>query len=153
MESSDLEGDGFFGRHLLYVPTGADDPNVVFGSGFDQAAFFAWAAEQGLGAGFVDRNGTHAKWTTRFDLRVDQEFPLFGEFRGRAFMYIYNLGNLLNDDWGEVWDSQFFNQQVVNASVNSSGQFVYERFRERDINYFSQQRSLWEIRVGLEINF
>jgi hypothetical protein len=153
MESSDLEGDGFFGRHLLYVPTGADDPNVVFGSGFNQAAFFEWAASQGLGAGFVDRNGTHAKWTTRFDLRVDQEFPLFGDFRGRAFMYIYNLGNLLNDDWGEVWDSQFFNQQVVNASVNSSGQFVYESFRERDINYFSQQRSLWEIRVGLEINF
>jgi hypothetical protein len=68
-------------------------------------------------------------------------------------MMIYNLTNLLNDDWGEVWDNQFFNQQVVYGEVNSQGQFVYERFRDRDINYFRQQRSLWEIRFGIEINF
>ncbi len=30
MNGGDLEGDGFFGRHLLYVPTGPSDPNVVF---------------------------------------------------------------------------------------------------------------------------
>jgi outer membrane receptor for ferrienterochelin and colicin len=153
MFSDALEGDGFFGRHLLYVPDGAEDPNVVFDPSFDQEAFFAWVEKQGLNSGFQKRNGKHAKWTTRFDLRVDQEFPLFGAFRGRAFMYIYNLGNLINDNWGEVWDSQFFNQQVIYGDVDDSGRFVYESFRERDINYFRQQRSLWEIRVGVEINF
>jgi len=34
--SGTLEGDGFFGRHLLYVPTGPTDPNVIFDPGFDQ---------------------------------------------------------------------------------------------------------------------
>jgi hypothetical protein len=126
---------------------------VVFDPSFDQEAFFAWVEKQGLNPGFQKRNGKHAKWTTRFDLRVDQEFPLFGAFRGRAFMYIYNLGNLINDNWGEVWDSQFFNQQVIYGDVDDRGRFVYESFRERDINYFRQQRSLWEIRVGVEINF
>ena len=40
MSGSDLEGDGFFGRHLLYVPTGPSDPNVQYAPGFDQAEFF-----------------------------------------------------------------------------------------------------------------
>ena len=30
MARNNLEGDGYYGRHLLYVPTGPDDPNVVF---------------------------------------------------------------------------------------------------------------------------
>ena len=30
MDSGDFEGDGFNGRHLLYVPTGPTDPNVNF---------------------------------------------------------------------------------------------------------------------------
>jgi hypothetical protein len=153
MFSGALEGDGFFGRHLLYVPDGTGDPNVVFAPGFDQDAFFAFVKKNGMKPGFQQRNDFHAKWTTRFDLRVDQEFPLFGEFRGRAFMYVYNLGNLINDDWGEVWDGQFFSQQVINGNVNDQGQFVYESFRERNVNYFRQQRSLWEIRMGVEINF
>lgn len=153
MFSDALEGDGFFGRHLLYVPTGADDPNVVFAPGFDQEQFFSFVKAYGMAPGFQARNDIHARWTTRFDLRVDQELPLFGDFRGRLYMMIYNLGNMLNDDWGNVWDAQFFSQEVVRGDVNSEGQFVFERFRWRDIDYLRQQRSLWEVRVGLEINF
>ena len=153
MFSGALEGDGFFGRHLLYVPDGASDPNVVFDPDFDQEAFFAFVEQKGLKTGFQERNNTHSKWTTRFDLRIDQEFPIFSRLRGRAFMYVYNLGNLINDEWGEVWDGQFFPQQVVYGDVNENGQFEYESFRERDVSYFRQQRSLWEIRLGVEINF
>jgi len=56
MNSGDLEGDGFFGRHLLYIPAGPTDPNVVFGPDFDQEAFFAWVADKGL-AGTVHAQG------------------------------------------------------------------------------------------------
>ena len=153
MFSDPLEGDGFFGRHLLYVPDGAEDQFVVFGPDFDQEAFFEFVEQKGLKPGLQRRNNTHAKWTTRFDLRIDQEFPIWGRLRGRAFMNIYNLGNLINDNWGEVVDAQFFAQQVVYGDLNEQGQFVYESFRERDINYLRQQRSLWEIRLGIELNF
>ncbi|MDX1569012.1 MAG: carboxypeptidase regulatory-like domain-containing protein [Xanthomonadales bacterium] len=154
MGSNDLEGDGFFGRHLLYVPTGPEDDNVVFEEGFDQTAFFDWVARNGLAPGFVERNGRHADWSTRFDFRIDQEIPTFiDDTRGRLFMKIYNLGNLLNDDWGLVTDAQFFSVQVVNSGVNDLGQFVYERFRDRSINDVLENRSLWDVLIGVEIDF
>ncbi|NND45751.1 MAG: TonB-dependent receptor [Xanthomonadales bacterium] len=153
MGSGDLEGDGFFGRHLLYVPDPSGDPNVVYAPGFDQAAFNQFVQQEGLEPGFSSRNGQHAKWTTRFDFRIDQELPFFGDARGKLFLKVYNLGNLLNDKWGLVNDAQFFSVQVVNSSVNSQGQYVFERFNNRTIEDLLENRSLYEIVVGLEFNF
>ena len=155
MGSQDQEGDGYYGRHLLYVPTGADDPAVVFGSGFDTEAFFNWVSKNELTRGeMTERNGQHAKWSTRFDLRIDQELPTFiGKSRARLYAKIYNLGNLLNDEWGHVNDAQFFSVQVVNSGINDQGLLEFERFSDRSINYLLENRSLWDVRIGLEINF
>ena len=68
-------------------------------------------------------------------------------------MKIYNLGNLLNDKWGHVNDAQFFSQQVVNNSVNDAGQYVYTNFNGGSVNYLQRNRSLWDIRFGLQIDF
>ena len=154
MGSGDLEGDGFFGRHLLYVPTGASDPNVVFDPGFDQAAFFAFVDREDLGAGFTRRNETHAKWSNRFDLRIDQELPTFTDLASaRLFVKIYNLGNLISDKYGTVNDAQFFSVQVVESDVNSAGQFVYEEFNSGTIDDVLEIRSLWALRVGIDVTF
>lgn len=155
MGSSDLEGYGRYGRHLLYVPTGLDDSNVIFGEDFDSEAFFAWADENGLTAGsFVQRNGANADWTTRFDLRVDQDLPTFFEgAEAKVYFKLYNLGNFLNDEWGLVTDAQFFSQQVVDSTVNESGQFVYEEFNDRDVNNVIEAFSVWQARLGIEISF
>jgi len=153
MNSGDLEGDGFFGRHLLYIPAGPTDPNVVFGPDFDQEAFFAWVADKGLAPGFTERNGYNTGWSTRFDLRVSQDISLPAGFRGRAYLKIYNLGNLLNDDWGEIVDAQFFTPEIVAASVDGQGRFVYEEFSDRSIERTYINRSLWEARIGVDIKF
>ncbi len=154
MSSSDQEADQRFGRHLLYVPTGASDPNVVFNPSFDQAAFFAWVEREGLNSGLQARNDFHADWSNRLDLRISQELPTFIEgTNGLFFLKIYNVGNLLNDSWGEVNDAEFFSQQVVTNSINASGQFVFERFSDRDVNDLKETRSLWEVRAGLEFRF
>ena len=153
MNSGDLEGDGFFGRHLLYVPDGPTDPNVVFDPEFDQAAFFAWAAEQGLGPGFTERNGYNTGWSSRIDLRISQEIPLPADFIGRVYFKVYNLGNMLNDDWGEIVDAQFFTPEIVGASVDDQGRFVFESFSDRSIERTYVNRSLWEARLGFDIKF
>lgn len=153
MSGSDLEGDGFFGRHLLYVPTGADDPNVVIDPGFDLVAFNAFVAQEGLPTGIQERNAQHADWSTRFDIRIDQELPFFFGAKSKIFLKIYNIGNLINDSWGHVNDAQFFSVQVLNSSINDAGQYVFERFNDRTINNLLENRSLWDIRVGLEFNF
>ena len=153
MSGGDLEGDGFFGRHLLYVPTGPSDPNVVYDAGFDQSAFNQWVSDNGLAPGFQERNAQHASWSNRFDLRVSQDIPLPGDFVGRLYLKVYNFGNLLNDDWGKITDAVFFTPQVVNASVDGQGRFVFESFRERAIEETVVNRSLWEARIGIDIKF
>ena len=154
MGSGDLEGDGFFGRHLLYVPTGIDDPLVVFGPDFDTDAFFAWADRKDLSAGYVRRNEKHAAWSTRWDLRVDQELPTFIDgTSAKAYVKIYNLGNLLNDEWGHVNDAEFFSVQAVDSSLDDQGRYVYEEFEGGSLNDLREERSLWEVRLGVEFNF
>jgi outer membrane receptor for ferrienterochelin and colicin len=153
MNSNDLEGDGFFGRHLLYIPDGPTDPNVVFGPEFDQEAFFAWAAERGLGPGFTERNGYNTGWSNRFDLRISQEIPLPAGLLGRVYFKVYNLGNMLNDDWGKIVDAQFFTPEIVDASVDDQGRFVFEDFSDRSIERTYVNRSLWEARLGFDIKF
>ena len=69
-------------RNLLYIPDGPGDPNVMFDSGFDQDAFFAWTKNKDLdkyGGGIAKRNTLSGKWWTKFDLRISQEFPGFSE--------------------------------------------------------------------------
>ncbi len=152
MSSADLEGDGFYGRHLLYVP-GANDPNVVPGPDFDLAAFSAFVEREGYGAGFVDRNANHADWSSRLDLRIDQQLPLFFGARARGWIKIYNVLNMIDDELGLQYDGQFFSQQVVDSWLNDRGQYVFERFRDRNVTDLLEQRSLWELRVGIQFEF
>ncbi|MCP4200852.1 MAG: TonB-dependent receptor [bacterium] len=156
MNGGDLEGDGFFGRHLLYVPTGTDDPNVVFADSFQTQEFFDWVQRQGFGPGFLPRNGTHTRWSNRVDIGVHQDFALgFARVNGRAFVKIYNFGNFLNDDWGKVYDAFFFTPEVVDTDVNAAGQYVFTDFNESNatIDNLLEFRSLWEMRWGVEIRF
>ena len=101
----------------------------------------------------------NADWSTRVDLRIDQEFPLFVEnLKGRVFMKIYNLGNLLNDDWGRQYDAPFASIRVVDGDYDPSGNggvgvFNYDEFNPGDPTDLQTFRSLWEIRMGIEINF
>jgi len=155
MGSGDLEAGGFFGRHLLYVPSGPNDPNVIFDPGFESAEFFDWVSREGLSPGLQSRNEHHARWSSRVDFRLDQELPTFvGDTRARLFMKVYNLGNLLNDDWGKVTDAQFFSVQVVDSSVDPvTGQYIFESFEEASVNDVLESRSLWEVRFGIELSF
>lgn len=155
MNGTGLEDYGANRRHLLYVPTDVNDPNVVFDPGFETLAFFAFIEGEGLSPGFQERNAHHAKYSTRFDVRIDQELPTFVEgTRARAFMKIYNIGNLISDSLGEIWDAQFYSVDIVDDSyVNAAGQFVYVSFSDGNINDFRQENSLWEIRLGIDISF
>jgi hypothetical protein len=138
----------------LYVPTGPDDPNVIFADGFDQSGFFSFVQANGLAPGFVSRNSVESKHNSRLDLRIDQEIPLyFDGLKARAFMKIYNFSNMLNDDWGRQHDDPFFSAGVVDIEVDDSGAFVFNTFDPSDTTDLETFASLWEIRMGLEVNF
>jgi len=158
MRKNNFEGDGYYGRHLLYVPTGMSDPNVVFGSSFDTEAFFNWIDQKGLKAGMQKRNAQHAKWSTRFDLYFSQEIPTFiGDTRAKFYIKVYNLGNLINDEWGIVNDAEFFSVAAVAAEWVDEGpdygKYKYNTFYGGDVSRVLENRSLWDVRMGIEFNF
>ncbi|MFQ5982597.1 MAG: TonB-dependent receptor, partial [Woeseiaceae bacterium] len=160
-----LEGAGpRSGRFLLYVPTGPSDPNVIFDPGFDQDAFFAFVQRAGLPPGIQARNAQHAPWSNRLDVRIDQEIPTFFEgTRGRLFIKVYNFGNFLSREWGNIVDAQFFSREIVTGDMESvpAGEdpltyprrYIFEDFRARDIAELRENRSLWEARLGIDIYF
>ena len=108
----------------------------------------------GLAPGFVSRNHLESKHNSRLDLRIDQEIPLFfSDLKARAFMKIYNFSNLLNDDWGRQYDDPFFSAGVVDIDVDDSGAYIFNTFDPSDTTDLERFASLWEIRMGLEVNF
>lgn len=154
-------GDYAYDRQLLYVPTGMDDPNVVFGPDFNSDAFFDFVSDAGLdkyAGGIAPRNAFYSDWWTKVDFRVEQELPAFHEtHRLKAFVVVNNLTNLINDDWGVMYQAGFPQAtQVVDMElIGESGNYQYQ-FNE----YFApagQSReadpSLWEVRIGVKYDF
>lgn len=156
LDSEDLLSEGRNRQSLLYVPDGMSDQNVVYDPNFPQAEFFDWISKRKLKGGtFVGRNSISTRTSWRFDLRIDQEIPLGVEdLKARAFVKIYNFSNMLNDDWGRQYDSQFFSRDVVDVDgLTATGQYIYEDFSARDVSDLQTFSSLWEMRLGIDINF
>jgi outer membrane receptor for ferrienterochelin and colicin len=143
-------------RSLLYMPDGASDPNVVFDPGFDQDAFFAWANKNDLtkyGGGIVNRNKLSSDWWTKFDLRISQEIPGFGQNQKASIYFtIENLGNLLNDDWGVLYERSFPRAAPVVEASLVNDQYVFEQFIPQSQSR-STRASLWKMRIGFQYNF
>lgn len=157
-DSGFMFGDstGWVSRHLLYVPSGADDPNVVFGEDFDTEAFFAWVDSEDLDrGGITERNELNSDWWTKFDFRIDQELPGFRpDDRARAYFVVANLGNLLNDDWGVMHQTGFPRYQAaVSASVDDQGRYVFEEFLDPAGQTRVSEPSFWHARLGISYQF
>lgn len=149
---------GFIDRPLLYIPTGASDPNVTFGAGFNQNAFFDFVQTSGLGeyaGGIAPRNAFFSAYWTKFDLRLEQQLPGFMDgHHSSLFVVVENLGNLIRDDWGVLYESSFPRyQSVVDASIDGSGNYVYNEFFSPTSQSRATDASLWEVRIGLRYDF
>ena len=140
-------------RGLVYIPE-VNDAGVVYGSGFDQAAFDDFIVAEGLTRGAIlGRNSFNAEWWSKVDIRISQELPGFVEgHKASAFFVIENFTNMLNDDWGVLRQGSFVGEQIVNAHINDAGQYVYESFNAPETSYV-RGPSLWEVRVGVKYSF
>jgi hypothetical protein len=88
------------------------------------------------------RNAQDGSDYTKADLRITQEFPGFADgHRGSAFIVIDNLTNLINSEWGVMYQAQF--PYGVTLSDLAAGN------AEARIG----DASLWEIRIGLDYRF
>ncbi len=173
--------EGPFDNNPLYLPSGPNDPNVVFASGFDQQGFFNFI---GGGSGSIEEPFSRtASWNTLVDLRLQQELPLFGDrASAKLYMNIDNVLNLLNSDWGVFQDGPSNGQSaiveadlVTAADVAANGidgatalegdaartacftagacVYRYNEFDDRTINFIDSEDSVYRIRFGIKIDF
>lgn len=172
--SGDTFGDGLDNRHLLYMPTGASDPNVIFAPAFNTAAFFQTASALGLDkyAGqIVPRNDFQSDWYSQWDLRFEQEIPsVFKDHVAKAFVIIDNVGNLINSDWGVINQAGFpgsvalvdLNESVgcaqcaAGSRLGPNGELIFTGFNAVTPDSIQSplvKPSLWSIRFGVKYEF
>jgi hypothetical protein len=159
---------GVFGadnRHLLYVPTGTNDPLVVGDAATLTAldAFINRTPLQNHRGSIAPKNIGRSPDFMKVDLRVQQTIPAFGLGRLRLFADMENVLNFIDSDWGALRQVSFpYNATIVDvACVTAAGgtpaagtcpAYRYTNFREPTVNTFTNV-SLWAVRVGARIEF
>jgi hypothetical protein len=163
-------------RYLLYVPTGINDPKVVFDTAANAAAFDAYVNATGLDkyrGKVAPRNAFNSKWFTKIDLHFSQEVPTgLGDSRVTLFADIENFTNLLNKKWGQIREYGFpytvspvqvtcvASAATPTAPANPCAQYRYTPNQTgaggsfaapTDTVYATQ--SLYSIRVGVRFSF
>lgn len=172
-----FKGNGVWGdsssgedNALVYLPTGADDPNLSPSSDMGAAAdLAAWAATQDCAKDHlgrtIERNTCSGSWYYDMDLSFSQELPgparLFGysEDRIRLYMTIDNFLNLLDGSWNVQRRRDYSGLQDVASStgVDAQGRYIITGFNGADaiaedelINFSS---SAWRIKFGVSYDF
>jgi hypothetical protein len=127
--TSGTPADNLFGQtgaaayrsdQLLYVPktdstgnvTATSDPIIKYGAGFNVAQFNAFLHQSGLikyEGSIAPRNAFNSAPVTTADLHFEQEFPSFFPKAGKlsAYLNIINLPNLLDKNWGLIYQTGF----------------------------------------------
>ncbi|MBY6212404.1 TonB-dependent receptor [Microbulbifer agarilyticus] len=147
--------------YLAYIPSGADDPLVDFESGLSYAEIMEMARAVGVAGsagGFVEKYSDNMPWVTTMDLAISQEVPGFmAEHRGLVYLTIDNFANLLNEDWGKVYDIQYPQQKLFAFDINDQGQYVYDEpfggLESRNFSRFEAAESTWRVKLGLKYDF
>ena len=149
--------------HLLYVPTGPNDPlfaSTSFGGDAAmQQEFFNYIANSELAqyaGGIAPRNGDNSRWQTMVDVRIKQELPAFDpEHRLMLTLDIENFGNLLNSDWGRVERTRYEYERAVVSAAIVGNQYEYFDLNNEDRiqNLEVLSQSVWQIQLGLKYDF
>lgn len=148
-------------RQLLYVPKDASD--VLFAGGLTWAAVDQYISANGLDAyrgSIAPRNAFKSPWTTSADLRLAQQFPVWGKVRGAVILDIVNLTNLINNDWGRVDQIAFpYVTPALDASIDTAtGKYVYrpvvgQTAPVAPFRTLYALPSVWRMQLGVRLEF
>jgi hypothetical protein len=154
---------------LVYLPTGAGDPNVSPLS--DAAAVQAladWASSYDCASDYVGRsiarNTCSGEWYYDMDVSFSQEIPGPGRFFGRddsikLFATMDNFLNFLDSDWNVQRRRDFSGLQNVALveGVDDQGRYIITDFRGADEiandQFVNVSSSVWRLKVGISYDF
>lgn len=165
--SNDMNGDSRSYNDLFYVPSGPGDVIFSGGEAMEQS-FFEWLSRnpelQRYAGGVAPQNSGRASWVNTFDIRITQELPgFFKGHKSEIWLDIFNVGNLLNKDWGEIYDYGFYADQGVARFVGvdqTTGKYIYNftnptsaSYANADADGFNTGVSQWSLQLGFRYKF
>ena len=169
--ANDLNGDGFAGNDLMYIPSAPGSGEVVFAGGAADEARF-WAVVEAnpelrkAKGGVVKRNGSFSPYVNTFDLRISQQLPgLLAQHKGVITFDVLNVGNLLNKQWGRTDEVGFNNLTgegggatrnfVAYKGLDSAGKYIYSTLATTEDLTTRQAKgeSQWAVQVTLRYEF
>ncbi|GAA4817422.1 Oar protein [Marinicella pacifica] len=147
----DINGDGIRDNDLFYVPL----PGEYILADSSESGFEEFLQSSGLAAyrgGIAPRNGFKTPRVNLWDLNVSQELPAWGPVRATLFFNIKNLGNLLNSDWGKVYNASFDGESI--ASIVGIEDGVYElSFAGAPRFFTARSQSQWRAQLGFRLDW
>lgn len=170
---NDANGDNRTANDLFYVPSGPGD--VLFGNlvgnrftpdAAMEASFFEWLAANPDLAKYAGSstpaNGFRSGWINTFDVRISQELPGFMKgHKSEIWVDIQNIGNMINKDWGNIYDYGFFaDSRVATLQGIYDGKYVYNyrgadtpTIANADADGFDVGVSQWSVQLGFRYQF
>jgi len=162
-KDNDLGDQGSFDdseAYLPYIPTGADDPNVVLKgiSWDDLSGYLDQAGLTKYAGSFAPKGSATAPWKTRMDLTITQELPGFMEgHKGEFFVSIRNLLNMINIKSGQSLRVKYGDKIIVDYDIDDQGRYVYQAphsgFDVSNWDTFDADKSTWSIKAGVRYKF
>jgi outer membrane receptor for ferrienterochelin and colicin len=162
--NGDVNGDGFTQNDLIYVPTNASEIN--FAGTATVSAAQSWQnldkfiesvdclrSQRGQ---ILRRNSCRLPWSSRVDVKFQQNVSLMGGRTAQFTVDVVNFGNLLNRDWGRQYfisnQSDLLLAPTAAAPVN--GRKTYSAFNGRVSPFsISDLDSRYQIQLGLRLGF
>ncbi|MCH8067883.1 MAG: TonB-dependent receptor [Candidatus Marinimicrobia bacterium] len=154
--SGDVNGDGYGGNDLIYIPKDENDINLSDPS--DWAALNAFIKQDPYlsknRGKIAERNGLINPWFSNIDLKITQEIAVAGR-KVQISLDILNLANLINSGWGV--------RQIANPAATSpllltgwdeDGEPIFDFTGPKDTftDDFSEF-SRWRMQLGIRLMF
>lgn len=152
-----------FDNALLYIPTGANDPNLSPTSTPGAVTSFLDyietldCAKEARGR-TIERNTCEQDWYYDLDLSFSQELP--GPLPGDSIkltVLFDNFLNFVNKDWNVLRKRDF--SALVNVvgtptnPVDAQGRYIINSFAPDDRNDITTSASLWRLKFGVSYKF
>jgi hypothetical protein len=163
--ANDVNGDGISSNDLVYVPSGATDPNVDFSAmtAAQRTSFFDFLTRSGLNkfaGGPAPRNSFNQPWINQLDLRLTQRIPIYQPVEVELFFDFINFGYWLSRKtfgYTELLtntnNAVFYRRVMGNASYNSRGQLVPTYTAEPANAIVDNIASRWRVQFGATVRF
>lgn len=166
--SNDINGDGYSGNDLLYIPTETEVADMTFtdiSNGATAAeqkeAFTTWInankeLRENRGS-HIKRNAMRMPFEHHFDFHIAQQFYMNVAGRRHTLEVtfdILNVGNLFNKKWGMYNQTTTgYDLTPVKTSTNTAGVTTYNFYDPGKMYTNTDITSRWRSQIGLRYIF